>query len=199
MRPYHDGLKRVLDMTVCWTALPLLLPFFLGVALLILMDSKGPVFFEQERLGRKGTRFHLLKFRTMYDRPRMHNREIYGRDAEVTRIGYFLRRLKLDELPQLWNVLKGDMSLVGPRPALPAQALQLDAETIRRLDVRPGLTGLAQISGNIYLPWSERWKYDILYVHTISLRRDIAILLQTFRVIVFGEHAGQAGIQQGNL
>ena len=160
---------------------------FIVVYILVKIDSKGRFFFFQERLGYKGKVFKVFKVRTMTDKSRIANREIMKGDSEVTRVGYWLRRFKLDELPQLINVLIGDMSLVGPRPGLPRQIHEFDENGKKRLMVRPGLTGLAQINGNIHLTWPERWKYDRLYVETLSFKNDLKILLKTASIVLYGE------------
>ncbi len=185
---YRKFGKRVFDLVLSILTLITLAPIFVLVALLIILTSRGPVFFVQDRIGLNGKVFKAYKFRTMIHRPRIPDHEIIGRDPELTPVGYLLRRFKLDELPQLFfNVLKGDMSIVGPRPALPAQLSEYDEFALRRLEVRPGLTGLAQVNGNIYLPWSERWKYDVFYVDNLSFWLDIQIIVRTLFVIVLGE------------
>ncbi|HEY0073491.1 MAG TPA: sugar transferase [Abditibacteriaceae bacterium] len=186
-RFYARAGKRVFDLMLTIPALLFLLPGLLLTALLVRLDSAGPIFFLQERLGRNGTVFRLYKFRSMTDTPRTANREIIGRDAEVTRIGFWIRRFKIDELPQFWNVLIGDLSIVGPRPALPAQLAEYDDLARRRLLVRPGLTGLAQVHGNIHLSWAERWLYDARYVERMSLPLDLWIIGRTVLVILKGE------------
>lgn len=123
----------------------------------------------------------------MTNRQRIADREILKNDAEVTRVGKILRRFKIDELPQLINVLKGDMSLVGPRPGLPRQINEFNDDGIFRIQVRPGLTGLAQINGNIHLSWPERWKYDRHYVENVSFLLDLKIIFKTFFIIIYGE------------
>jgi undecaprenyl phosphate N,N'-diacetylbacillosamine 1-phosphate transferase len=180
--------KRVFDVAVAAPALILLSPLLALVAILVRLDSPGPVWLCQERLGRRGVIFRAYKFRTMIDRPRVSDHEILAGDAEVTRLGYWLRRFKLDELPQLVNVLTGDMSTVGPRPALPLQMAQYDATARKRLLVRPGLTGRAQVAGNIHLSWPERWHYDALYVENLSFRLDLRIIARTAAVLLLGEH-----------
>lgn len=184
---YRDYGKRVFDLLITIPLLLLLLPLFVLVAILIRLDSPGPILFIQERLGFKGRIFPVYKFRTMIDRSRQATSEIYGRHTELTRSGYWLRRFKIDELPQLLNVLMGDMSLVGPRPALPAQLADYNDDGLKRLQVRPGLTGLAQVRGNIFLTWPQRWQYDAYYVETISLWTDLTIILRTIAVVVLGE------------
>lgn len=184
---YRKIIKPLFDFLLALFAVLFFLPWGLVIALIIKIDSKGPVFFFQERLGKKGKVFKVFKFRTMTDEKRVSNREIYKGDSEVTFIGAFLRRFKVDELPQLINVLKGDMSFVGPRPALVNQLGQYDDFSVRRLEVLPGLTGLSQVNGNIYLSWEERWKMDVQYVDNISLITDIKLILKTFAVVVLGE------------
>lgn len=179
--------KRILDLIVSILALIALTPAFIFVALLVLLTSRGPVFFSQERVGLNGKIFKLYKFRTMVHRLRIPDHEIIGHDPEVTSVGYWLRRFKLDELPQILNVIKGDMSIVGPRPALPVQLAEYNDLAYRRLEVRPGLTGLAQINGNIYLSWSDRWQYDAFYVSNLSFWLDMEIIARTIAVVVLGE------------
>lgn len=176
-----------MDFFVSLLLLSIVLPIFILLYILVKSDSKGPFFFFQERLGYKGKVFKVYKVRTMTNKPRIANREILKGDVEVTRVGYWLRRFKLDELPQLINILMGDMSVVGPRPGLPRQIQELDENGKKRLLVRPGLTGLAQINGNIHLSWPERWKYDRQYVETLSFRNDLKILSKTLFIILFGE------------
>jgi len=179
--------KRLLDLAISLPILILTLPLLAVVAVLVRLDSQGPILFLQERLGRNGSVFRAFKFRTMTDRPRVPDKEIYGRDAEVTRVGYWLRRFKIDELPQLFNVISGEMSIVGPRPALPRQIEEYDEHSRRRLLVRPGLTGLAQVHGNTYLSWPERWAWDVEYVDRLSFSLDVTILLRTIGVVLRGE------------
>jgi len=179
--------KRVFDVVVSVLGLAISLPVFAVIALLVRLVSRGPVFFVQPRLGRHGRVFLLYKLRTMFDVPRESTHEVLPGDPDVTVVGRFLRRFKIDELPQLWNVLRGDMSIVGPRPALPRQAQELDEVGRVRLEVRPGLTGLAQVHGNVYLSWPERWRYDRDYVMRLSVRLDLWILWQTALVALCGE------------
>ena len=185
--PYRSAIKRLLDIAIC---LPLLIaasPLLAIAALLIKLGSRGPVMFNQERLGRYGRTFLTLKLRTMTHRERSADSEILPGHSEVTRVGAWLRRTKIDELPQLWNIVRGDMSLVGPRPALPDHINEYDENGLRRLLVRPGMTGLAQTRGNIYLSWPERWHYDASYVKRLSLLGDTFIVLKTVAVVLFGE------------
>lgn len=179
--------KRLFDLCLTLLAIVIVFPLSGLVAILIKIESRGPVFFVQERLGQKGKVFVAYKFRTMTVKNRTRHREIIGRDSDVTRVGFWLRRFKLDELPQLINVLKGDMSLVGPRPPLPDQLHQYDETSRLRLLVRPGLTGLAQIYGGIFLSWQERWLYDVQYIDHLSLKTDLWIILRTMMVVLCGE------------
>jgi undecaprenyl phosphate N,N'-diacetylbacillosamine 1-phosphate transferase len=186
-RPYRAIGKRCLDLLVCIQLVLLASPLFLITACLIKFDSKGSILFVQERLGRFGSTFRTLKFRTMTDRPRVADGEVLPGNTEVTRVGHWLRRFKIDELPQLLNILRGDMSLIGPRPALPGHISEYNEDGLQRLLERPGLTGLAQISGNIYLSWPDRWILDARYVQTVSLATDIRIALKTVVVVFVGE------------
>lgn len=184
---YPKVVKRAIDLVVATVALMALLPFLLLVAFLVKLTSSGPVFFRQVRLGHRGKLFQIYKFRTMTDKMRTANREIIGNDPELTIIGGCLRRLKIDELPQLLNILFGDMSIVGPRPAVP-EHLSLYTETaFMRLLVKPGLTGLAQVNGNIHISWADRWEYDRQYVECISLSLDLQICFKTIAILVMGE------------
>ena len=147
------------------------------------LTSRGPVFFMQERVGMGGTAFSVFKFRTMVDAPN----PIFPDPERITLAGRILRRLSLDEVPQLINVLRGEMSVVGPRPTLAYQVERYDDRQRHRLDVRPGLTGLAQIRGRNALAWADRIEHDLEYVQTQSLALDLAILLATARVVLSGE------------
>lgn len=178
--------KRILDLVLVLLALPVVLPLMGLIALLLLRELGSPVLFRQERPGRHGRIFTLYKFRTMTDR-----RDEQGHllpDAErITRIGQLLRKASLDELPELFNVLRGDMSLVGPRPLLIRYMPYYSTEERRRFDVRPGLTGWAQVHGRNNLPWNERLGLDVWYVENLSLRTDILILWKTLKQIVQGD------------
>lgn len=185
--PYRTFGKRLLDLCVSVPVLVLVAPLFAVIAAAVKLTSRGPVFFVQERLGQDGRTFHTFKFRTMTDRQRTSHQEIFGKTDEVTALGFWLRRFKLDELPQLWNIVNGDMSLVGPRPALPAQLAEYTELARQRLLVRPGLTGLAQVHGNIFLTWPERWVYDAEYVARVSFSLDAWIVARTLAVVVLGE------------
>jgi len=186
-RFYRRVGKRALDLLIVLPAFLLTLPLLAIAAVLVKLDSPGPVFFVQKRLGRYGSTFLTFKFRSMTDRPRTAHTEVLPGHSEVTRSGVWLRRFKIDELPQLWNIVRGDMSLVGPRPALPEHIAEYNRDGLERLLERPGLTGLAQVNGNIYLSWPERWAWDARYVRELSLRTDLRIIARTVAVVVCGE------------
>jgi len=183
------GIKRLVDIVVSLAALVLLFPVWVLIAALIKLTSEGPVFFLQERPGKDRKIFRVFKFRTM--RPGSEKMvkgvEVMADDDRVTAIGKFLRRSKLDEIPQCLNVLRGEMSLIGPRPERVASLADYDEEISKRLNMLPGMTGLAQVSGNIYLDLSERYKLDVYYVEHFSLWLDIRILLRTVGVVLLGE------------
>lgn len=181
--------KRLFDILVSLIVLVPFLPVWLMIALLIAATSEGPVFFLQDRPGKDKKIFKVYKFRTM--RPGSEKMvkgvEVMKDDQRVTAIGRFLRRSKLDEIPQCLNVLKGEMSLIGPRPERVASLADYDEEISKRLNMLPGMTGLAQVSGNIYLDLQQRYKLDVYYVEHFSLWLDIQILLRTVGVVLFGE------------
>jgi lipopolysaccharide/colanic/teichoic acid biosynthesis glycosyltransferase len=154
-------------------------------ALAILLDDGSPVLFRQVRTGRNGQPFVLLKLRTMTGAKRRD--DPFPKKQDITRTGRILRRISVDELPQLINVLRGDMSIVGPRPTLPYQVERYDPRQFGRLRVRPGLTGLAQVNGRNQMTWSERIEWDLEYVENQSLRLDLQVLARTARVILTGD------------
>lgn len=182
------GVKRAFDLALGLVGLVLVSPVLLAAALLVKISSPGPVFFMQVRTGRGGVAFRPFKFRTMTGGRTPDPHEIVTADHPgVTPVGRALRRLKIDELPQVLNVLRGDMSLVGPRPTLPVQTDAYDDFQKRRLEVRPGLTGLAQVNGNTSISWDERIRYDVYYVQHHGFLMDMGILLKTVLVILCGE------------
>jgi lipopolysaccharide/colanic/teichoic acid biosynthesis glycosyltransferase len=184
---YRNKWKRLFDFAFSFFLLILLTPILIIISALIKSTSGGPIFFNQYRLGKNGKEFLLFKFRTMTNKPRLVDKEISVDNSELTFVGKYLRRYKIDELPQLLNILIGDMSLVGPRPGMPSQKSFLNEDGKVRLKVLPGLTGLAQISGNIYLDWNERWKLDRIYVENLNFFLDIKILIKTILIVLFGE------------
>lgn len=194
--------KRVLDVTVATLALALFLPFGLVLALLIKRDG-GPVFYWQTRVGYQGRTFRFPKFRSMVAnadalRSSLLNANDHGGsgitfkredDPRITAVGRFLRRSSLDELPQLWCVIKGDMSLVGPRPALPEEVARYSALQRRRLEVQPGLTCIWQVSGRSQIPFEGQVALDLEYVRTRSFTTDLVLLLKTVPAVLFGRGA----------
>jgi undecaprenyl phosphate N,N'-diacetylbacillosamine 1-phosphate transferase len=186
---WQKTIKRIIDVTSASAALVLLSPVMLAAAVAVRLTSPGPVLFLQERVGKDGRVFTICKFRTMQvgAEKKGAGYEVIKDDPRITRIGSFLRRWSIDELPQFFNVLKGEMSLVGPRPTLKYQVDEYDEFQKRRLEVKPGLTGLATVKGRNLLSWNERIEYDVWYVDNYSLMLDIKILLSTFRVILKGE------------
>jgi lipopolysaccharide/colanic/teichoic acid biosynthesis glycosyltransferase len=176
-------LKRAFDIALSLALLAGLSPLLLALALGIRLSSRGPVLFRQTRVGRGGRLFELLKFRSMHVGP-TPSPETSREDPRVFPLGRLLREYHLDELPQLWNVLTGDMSLVGPRPTIPAQVARYTPRERGRLAVRPGMTGLAQVSGNNALPWDRRIEVDLEYVRRASLWLDVRILARTTRTVL---------------
>lgn len=181
--------KRLFDICVSLVVLIPFLPIWVIIALLVKLTSPGPVFFLQDRPGKNKKIFKVYKFRTM--RPGSEKMvkgvEVMKDDDRVTAIGHFLRRSKLDEIPQCLNVLKGEMSLIGPRPERVASLADYDDEISKRLNMLPGMTGLAQVSGNIYLSLQDRYKLDVYYVEHYSLWMDVKILMRTVGVVLLGE------------
>lgn len=183
------AVKRGFDVFVSTFLLLAFLPVWGLVCVLIKMDSRGPIFFLQDRPGLHKKLFRIYKFRTMKpgSDKMVKGQEVMNDDERITSIGRFLRRSKIDEIPQLLNVLKGDMSLVGPRPERVASLEDYTDETAKRLNMLPGLTGLAQVSGNIYLSLDERYRLDVYYVEHFSLWMDVKILIRTIGVVLWGE------------
>jgi exopolysaccharide biosynthesis polyprenyl glycosylphosphotransferase len=191
------SLKRAFDLVGAAASLVLTLPLVVGVAIAIKLHDGGPVLFRQTRVGRDGDLFECLKLRSMVvdaeaqlpgithlnDDPE-HVLFKAQRDPRVTPVGRFIRRYSIDELPQLWNVLAGDMSLVGPRPALPAEVRRYSSDVQRRLHVRPGMTGLWQVSGRSDLSWEDTVRLDLYYVDNWSLVQDLSIVLKTLHAVL---------------
>jgi lipopolysaccharide/colanic/teichoic acid biosynthesis glycosyltransferase len=185
MRLYAHGGKRVVDFVTASLIAVCTAPIHGVCAVAVRLTSGRPVYFVQERVGHGGTVFELIKFRTM----QVGTHEAtggYPAAAMVTSVGRVLRRTSLDELPQLLNIIKGDMSLVGPRPALPEQVARYSTQQRGRLGVRPGLTGLAQVQYRNNAPWSVRIEIDLEYVRSISLWTDVKILMKTIPAVVTG-------------
>lgn len=181
--------KRLLDIVLSLIVLIMFLPIWMIVAISIKMTSFGPVFFLQERPGKHKGIFKVIKFRTMKPGSEymVKGQEVFLEDDRITIIGKFLRRSKLDEIPQVINVLKGEMSLVGPRPERVESLADYTDEIAKRLHMKPGMTGLAQVSGNIHLSLENRYQLDVYYVDHFSLLLDMKIIIRTVGVILFGE------------
>jgi len=194
----HVIIKRAIDIFVSLVALiALVIPFIL-IALVIKLSSKGPVFFRQNRPGKGAKVFLLYKFRTMTEK-RDEKKELLPDEKRLNKIGIFLRKFSLDELPELWNVLKGDMSLVGPRPLLVEYLDRYSPRQTRRHEVKPGITGWAQVNGRNAITWKEKFEYDVWYVDNWNLWLDIKITFMTFINVIKGEgisHPGHATMEK---
>ena len=195
-------LKRVMDFSAALVGLILLSPLFLLLALLIVIEDGWPVFYTQKRVGQDGRIFPFYKFRSMVrnadkikEKLQQQNESKDGvifkmkQDPRITRIGRFIRRYSLDELPQLFNVLIGDMSLVGPRPPIPSEVAQYTLEDRKRLDVKPGLTCIWQISGRSDIPFHEQVRLDVRYIRNQGFWSDLLILLKTIPAVLLGKGA----------
>jgi lipopolysaccharide/colanic/teichoic acid biosynthesis glycosyltransferase len=182
----YELTKRALDIVGASVGLTISAPLLAASALAVRLEDGGPVFFRQERVGLDGRLFDVLKLRTMIVDAHTQGAgyAVDKGDSRITRIGNLLRRTSLDELPQLWNVLRGEMSLVGPRPTLSYQVEQYTERQRRRLEVRPGLTGWAQVNGRASLSWPERIELDVWYVEHRSFALDLRILLRTALVLL---------------
>jgi lipopolysaccharide/colanic/teichoic acid biosynthesis glycosyltransferase len=181
--------RRAFDLVVALAALVLTSPIMLAAVVAIALESHGSPIYRQRRIGRDGQPFEMLKLRTMVSGAEYLGAGLAVNDGDprITRVGAILRRYSIDELPNLINVLRGEMSIVGPRPTVQVQVEQYTERQRRRLEVKPGITGWAQINGRAALPWDERIELDIWYVDHRTLRLDAAILLKTVRLLVSGE------------
>lgn len=180
---YYIFFKRLIDVAVSFLVLILLSPVFMFIFLLVRVKLGSPVLFRQERPGRNEKLFVLYKFRTMTDE-RDINGELLPDDVRLTRFGRFLRSTSLDELPEFYNILKGDMSLIGPRPLLVSYLPLYSSEQRRRHEVRPGLSGLAQTNGRNLLSWEDRFRLDVEYVDNITFAGDVMIILATIKNVL---------------
>jgi lipopolysaccharide/colanic/teichoic acid biosynthesis glycosyltransferase len=187
--------NRALDVAGASVALALASPVLAVAALAIKLEDGGPVLYRQRRVGRRGDEFELLKLRTMVVGAESQGAgwAVNEGDPRITRVGRVLRRLSLDELPQLWNVVRGEMSLIGPRPTLAYQVERYTPRQRRRLDVKPGITGWAQIHGRARLPWEDRIELDVWYVEHRSPWVDVKILLRTPLALFGGTYKGETG------
>ncbi len=186
-RPSNKGsatrtgsLGRLAEIFFSLLLLVILLPLFTVIAIAIKAESRGTVFFTQLRGGKEGKHFLIYKFRTMYKRNEDIHKELMDNDPRITKVGNVLRKTSLDELPQLFNILKGDMSFIGPRPTVTGQTDRYNSYQMQRLQVKPGVTGWAQISGRNRLTWDEKIDLDIEYIQNKSFRLDCYIFVKTF-------------------
>ena len=201
--PARDAAKRALDLLIAGVGSLVSAPAVALLALAIRLESPGHPVYRQARAGKDGNEFSIYKLRTM-----VRGAEFTGAglaiqegDDRITRVGSFLRRYSLDELPNLWNVLRGEMSIVGPRPTLPVQVQQYDERQRGRLAVKPGMTGWAQVHGRAALPWPERIELDLHYVKHRTLMLDLKIIARTVRMVLGGQglYKGETGGWQGTL
>lgn len=188
-------MKRAVDVSGALTGLVVGSPLFILAAAAIWVEDGGPVFFRQERIGEYGRPFTILKYRTMVSDAENRGTGLvtFRDDPRITRVGRILRATSLDELPQLLNILRGEMSLVGPRPTVRSQVERYTPFQLRRLSVPPGLAGWAQVNGRNSIPWSRRIELDVWYVDHRSARLDLVIILRTVRIMMFGSGTYGAG------
>ena len=192
---------RLMDVSISALALVALAPLFAATALAVKAETKGPALFRQTRIGKNGERFSMLKFRSMHHDAEARQAEILKqsdregvcfksqKDPRITRVGRFIRRASIDELPQLINVLRGDMSVVGPRPALPCEVAQYPTRAFGRLAVKPGITGIWQVSGRADIGFDKMVEMDLAYVSSRTMLLDFILILMTFRAVVSGRGA----------
>jgi lipopolysaccharide/colanic/teichoic acid biosynthesis glycosyltransferase len=190
---------RALDIAIAGAGLVFSSPLVAAGALAVKLSDRGPVLYRQTRVGKDGADFELLKLRTMVVGAERQGAgyAVDKGDARITRAGRVLRRLSIDELPQLWNVVRGDMSVIGPRPTLRYQVDAYDAEQLHRLDLKPGITGWAQIHGRASLPWADRIELDLWYVRHHDWKTDLLILVRTPLSLFGGTYRGAAGGWRG--
>lgn len=190
--------KRFFDVVISFIAILIASPIFIIIFVMIRFSSKGPFFYRSIRVGKDGKHFSFYKFRTMYIDADKHKQELNElnerngpifkiiNDPRVTLVGFFLRKFSLDELPQLWNVLKGDMSFVGPRPPIPNEVKDYNIIAKRRLEIKPGITGYWQIKGRAAIPFEEGVELDIYYIENLSFKLDLVIILKTIPAVILG-------------
>ena len=188
-------MRRALDVVVAGAGLVAVSPVLALAALAVKLEDRGPVLFRQTRVGKDGVDFELLKLRTMVVGAEQQGAgfAVDRGDARITPAGRLLRRLSIDELPQLWNVVRGEMAIIGPRPTLRYQVDAYDEQQLHRLDVKPGITGWAQIHGRASLPWAERIELDLWYVRHHNWKTDLLILLRTPLALFGGTYKGPRG------
>jgi lipopolysaccharide/colanic/teichoic acid biosynthesis glycosyltransferase len=179
--------KRILDLCIGIPLFVMVFPILLIAGVFVLLLSGRPILFFQERLAINGRKFLIVKFRTMNTIKKKNDGEVFTNHPDVTCIGKLLRRTKIDELPQLWNIICGDLSFIGPRPLLPESVNRFTEIARKRLDVPQGLASLTEVNGNIYLDWNDRWCYDAEYCDRQSFLLDTEIFFRSILVVIFGE------------
>ena len=190
---YKHFLKKILDFFIAFTALLVLSPLLIPITVLLALANNGKPFFFQKRPGKNGHIFNIIKFKTMTDE-KDENEDLLPDEKRLTAVGKFVRKTSIDEIPQLINVLKGNMSLIGPRPLLP-QYLPLYSERQRkRHNVKPGITGWAQVNGRNAISWTKKFEYDVWYVENLSFELDMKIIIRTIKKVVISE-----GINTANM
>ena len=190
---YKNCLKRLLDFIISLIALLLIGWLLLIIAICLHYSNKGAgAFFLQDRPGLNGTLFKIIKFKSMTDE-RDENGELLPNDQRITKVGRFIRKYSIDELPQLINVLKGDMAIIGPRPLMPRYLALYSPEQMRRHDVRPGITGWAQVNGRNNITWTEKFKLDVWYVDHVSFLLDVKIVFLTIKNVIAGKDTQYSG------
>lgn len=188
---YKDYLKKIIDLLFGFLIFIFLIPILIFLSLFVFLSMGGPIFFKQERIGKNNKPFIMYKFRTMRE-PKVGENRLLSDADRVTKMGAFLRKTSLDELPEIINVIKGEMSLVGPRPLLDLHLELFDDQQLRRHDVKPGMTGLAQVMGRQSLSFTQRTDLDVKYVENLSLWLDVKIIVKTILVVL-----GADGIKTG--
>jgi undecaprenyl phosphate N,N'-diacetylbacillosamine 1-phosphate transferase len=189
---YSVFFKRAIDFFVALIALIVLSPFFIIVAIILCFNNQGSAFFFQQRPGKNARLFKVIKFKTMNDRKDQHGNLLPDKDR-LTPVGRFIRSASVDELPQLINVLKGDMSLIGPRPLLPKYLPLYNEEQKKRHNVKPGITGWAQVNGRNAISWQQKFEYDVWYVDNFGFLLDLKIIWLTIKKIIVREGINSAG------
>ena len=189
---YKLFFKRFLDVVICMIGLVFLAPIFIMVFFILLFSNLGTPFFFQKRPGKNEKIFKVIKFKTMNDR-RNTEGELLSDGDRLTQLGLFIRKTSLDEIPQLFNVLRGEMSLIGPRPLLPEYLPLYNAEQKKRHELKPGITGWAQINGRNAISWEQKFEYDVWYVNNISFLTDFVIFFKTFAKVFKNEGVNREG------
>ncbi|MBZ9631469.1 sugar transferase [Salegentibacter sp. LM13S] len=190
---YRHFFKNLLDFFIAFTALLVLSPLLIPIIVLLALANRGKPFFFQKRPGKDGRIFNIIKFKTMTD-DKDDNGNLHPDEKRLTAVGKFVRKTSIDEIPQLINVLKGDMSLIGPRPLLPQYLPLYSERQKKRHEVKPGITGWAQVNGRNAISWTKKFEYDVWYVENLSFGLDVSIIFKTIKKVVISE-----GINTANM